>query len=167
MEKFSMNNELEHSVYFEYLHPVFLIIGFEHCAKDAGYCFLKVARDVIEENNYIGSFDEMKLILSTAAGLIISRKVSSSQEQESVIANKIAISYRRRTRTWHLNPTQHANDDSQTPRIFDKDNVQTKGSESKPTIGAEVESVKNSKQVKSAFNALNKILNSLISRGDS
>ena len=55
----------------------------------------------------------------------------------------------------------------QTPRTFDEDNVQTKGSESKPTIGAEVESVKNSKQVKSVFNALNKKLNSLISRGDS
>jgi len=106
-----MNNELDHSVYFEYLHPVFLIIGFEYCAKDAGYCFLRVARDVLEENNYSGSFIEKKLILSTAAELILSRRDGSLEDQKSFIANEIATSYRRRTGTWLIPPLSQSNYD--------------------------------------------------------
>jgi len=130
MEGFNMNHELLRSVHFDYLHPVFVIMGFETCVKEAGCCFLKVAFDVIDENNFTGSLEETKLIMTTAASLIISRRVSSGREQKSFIANQIAVTYRSETRSWVLNSRDHTNDDSQTLCIVDEINIKEETSES-------------------------------------
>jgi len=125
-----MNDKLLRSVHFDYLHPVFVIMGFETCVKEAGCCFLKVALDVFEKRKYSGSFSEKRIILSEATRLIISRSESFAKDEESLIANEIAALYRMQTGTWYLTPTH---DDSQTPCIFDGINIKEKISESPGT----------------------------------
>ena len=105
------------------------------------------------------SVPEAENIVSFVVYILLSETSLVKHQQYCNIAFEVVTNYREKTIS-DLGGQQ-------TPRISAKDNVQTKGSESKPTIGTRVESVKNSKQVKSAFNALNRLLNSLISRGDS
>lgn len=162
---FSMNYELERGRYLELLRPFFLKMGFEYNVKESGNCFLRVAFDVFEENNYMGSEEEKKLILGTAALLIVIRGACST-DSKYLMANEIAIAFRRRTGTWRLG-SKINNGDSQTPCILGKINVDQEPAKSPVTYGGCWKSTLKQEGLKKQLNTLINMMKSLISTGGS